>query len=147
VTRPDLPQCIATLIAASGAVNPATQNISIVEVMAQIGAFELPSQLPPLVMVNVVVGGMPGQVYTTKYRVFDPQNHEIASVAGFEIPFTTQIKRANLVQALLKITQEQVVKDYGTYAFEFLVRDEVLARTTLDIIKAEKPPQLPAPNQ
>ncbi|HVA38188.1 MAG TPA: hypothetical protein VNJ51_11300 [Candidatus Dormibacteraeota bacterium] len=143
---PDLPHALATLIAGGAPINPASQNMTIVEVTPAIGAIRFPAQLPPLYFVSVLVGGRPGVVYATKYRVYDPSGAKVAEASGSDVPFTSQIKRANIVMPLLAISDKTIVGGPGTYTFELVIRDETVGRVSLDILRAPSPPGGVPPN-
>lgn len=104
--RPDLPRAIAALFAAGAPVNPATQNISLIEITDKIGSRRFPAELPPVFFVVILVGGQPGTVYTTRIVMKRSKSKEVvADAAGPDLPFTSQIRRINLAWPLSAVSK------------------------------------------
>jgi hypothetical protein len=144
VIRPDLPRAIALLLSSGVALNPMSQNPTVVEVVGAIQTWhDFPIQLPSLNFFGVVVGGQMGQMYSAKVEVRNPSGEVIASKAIGELPFTSKIKRCIIAQGLLDMTKERVVTAPGMYSVELSLRGESLGATPLEIIKIEKPSNLP----
>jgi len=143
--RPDFPRALAVLLSGGFAVNPVSQNPTIVEVVGIVQtAASFPIALPRLIFVAVVVGGQMGQMYSSKVQVRNPAGQIIAAKSTSELPFTSTIKRCNIAQGLLDITTEPVVTEAGLYRVELLVRDELLGHTPLEIQKVIVPAAPPA---
>ena len=139
--RPDFPRALAVLLSGGFAVNPVSQNPTIVEVVNIVQtSTDFPIQLPPLNFVAIVVGGQMGQMYSAKVQVRDPAGVVIASKAVSELPFTSTIKRVNMAVGLLELSAEAVVTQEGHYRVELLLRDELIGSTPLDISKIPPPP-------
>lgn len=137
MSRPDLPQAIAALFCGQVAINPASQNVSLIEVMPQIAARAFPAELPPLQFITILVGGQPGKVYSTKLRFLDPSGSTLFERAGSDVPFTTQIKRVNYSEVLQGFSNSKdAIKQAGRYRCELLIDNECVAGADLDIVKA-----------
>lgn len=138
INSPELPRSIALVVAGGAAAGAPSGNLTIQEIIAQIATWIFPQVLPPLNVVAILLGGM--GIYTTRFRLSGPDGEEIATANGPDVPFTTQIKRSNLIFPLTSITADPVVKSAGLYRIDLLVRDITIASTPLDIIALAAPP-------
>jgi hypothetical protein len=138
MSRPDLPHAAAALFCAQTALNPATQNISMIEITPAMLSKSFPAELPPLQFVAILVGGRPGKVYTTKLRFSDLTSGQVlAEKEGHDMPFTTQIKRINYPVPLASLSDSKdIVKQAGKYKMDLLIEEEVVATAELEIIAA-----------
>jgi len=140
MSRPDLPRAIAALFCGAAPINPASQNVSFLEIMAGVGVRKLPAELPPFLFVTVLVGGQPGRVYTPHLRFLDPAGKAIAEQSGVDIPFTTQIKRVNYTHQVNQMAgSSDIVQRAGVYKMEMLIDKERVAIADLEIIKVDLP--------
>ena len=135
---------LLSIILAQAIVPTASQSLNIIEIAPQAATWEFPNQLPPFSAVCIVMEGRPGTIYTTKWRLLGPDRATIAEVPGPDLPFTTQIKRINVIIQLRKITEERVITKPATYTIQFYVNSELAGETTLPIAKIDKPPNAPS---
>jgi hypothetical protein len=143
-----MPRALTGLLSFGVTVNPQTQNISIIDVTPSIQTWVFPQPLPPVNFVTILTGGMPGKVYTTKYRVLGPDGQEVGASAGPDVPFTTQIRRINLYVPAHGITAQPIVTGPGAYTFELYVSDELVATAAIDFLRVPPPldPTAPQPS-
>jgi len=141
---PHLPRALAFLLAQGvTAGGPGNGTITIQNVIAEVSTWVFNQPLPPLMLIAVMVGGQPGHIYTPRIRVMGPNNQQLGRAQAADMPFTTQIERVNLMMPVKQISAEPIVTEPGTYTFEMLVEDQVVARTPLKIVRVPQPPQLP----
>lgn len=139
--RPELPSAI--MLIASGVQTTPQGGLTIIGVNPEVNTWVFPQPLPPLTLVAMVTGGQPGKIYSTRLRAYDHAGKLVGDIAGPDLPFTTQIKRANINYGLQQITAEPIVTKEGTYKFEFVI-EEVLATAALEIQRVPQPlPGLP----
>jgi hypothetical protein len=108
-------------------------SINLIEVINMVGVPSFPAVLPPAFAVCIVIGGKPGTVYSTKWRLIGTDMDAIGEVRTPDIPFTTEIKRANIFINFQQISTEPILRGPGTYKFQFLVNDSVVGETDLEV--------------
>ncbi|HEY5257535.1 MAG TPA: hypothetical protein VIJ12_04075 [Candidatus Baltobacteraceae bacterium] len=59
---------------------------------------------------------------------------------GQDVPFTTQIKNANVCWNLHQITADPIMTEAGTYQFGFVIDGEELTRVSLEVQDVPQPP-------
>lgn len=116
--------------------NPTSSNVSLIEITPALGCRRFPSELPNLNFVVVLVGGQPGRIYTTKMKlsIGGGPNTLVREVNGPDVPFTSQIKRANIAFGLLHFGKDKdLVKGPGTLRCELWIEGEMIAHADLEI--------------
>jgi hypothetical protein len=114
-----------------------TQALALIDIIDSIQARTFPADLPPVNFVSILVGGQPSRIYTTKLRVRDGSNQIIFEGTGPDIPFTTQIKRANVGLGVNNVgAPPGLIRGPGRYTFELIVEEEPVSSATLDIGQA-----------
>lgn len=125
------------LICGTVAENAATKNIAIIEVLATIRVRTLPATLPPMTCVFILVGGQPSRVYATKIRIRDPHDRVILDKPFIDVPFTTQIKRANLWAPLTHFSDAtDIIKETGQYHVDLMIEGEPIGTADLEVLQA-----------
>jgi len=138
INSPELPRSIAFVVAGGAGAATPSGNLTIQEIVPQIATWIFPQVLPPLNVVAILLGGI--GIYATKFRLTGPDGREIAVTNGPDVPFTTQIKRSNLIVPLTSISAEPVVASAGLYYIDLLIREQTIASTPLDIVALPAPP-------
>lgn len=143
VTGPELPRAVALLIAQAALPTP-SGNLSLIEITDTVGTWQFPNSFPPFVIAAILVGGRPGVVYTTRFRVTDPHGEVIGERAGGDAPFTTQITRVNILERLDQLAPGPVIRWPGVYRFELSVNGAEVKETLLDVREVDNPLVLPS---
>jgi hypothetical protein len=138
----ELPHALACLVA-QAVIQTTSGNLNLIEVTGDVGTWTFPNALPPYSIVGILVGGRPGTVYSTKFRA-TYRGQVIGEGAGPDAPFTTQIKRVNVLQAIQSIAPGPVITEPGTVSFSLLVNGTEIASTSLNVHQVTRPPDAPA---
>jgi hypothetical protein len=143
VSQPERPRLLAFLVAQAAIPTP-SGGLNIIELCSGIATADFPNDLPPFSVIAILIGGRPGTVYSTKFQFLDPKGKIVGEVHGHDVPFTTQIKRVNVIQNLSEIIQGQKIEKPGTFTIRLLVNGHVVGDTDLEIQKLPSSPQ-PSP--
>jgi hypothetical protein len=146
VTQPDAPHALAFVIA-QAAVGSPTGGLNVIEINNVAVTWQFPNSAPPLQIVAIVVGGRPGTIYSTKFQLLEGATI-LGEFRGADIPFTTQIKRVNIIQNLAEMNKgEPIIQHEGTYTLRLLINDQPTADTEFEIRRIPPPPGAPQAQQ
>jgi hypothetical protein len=144
ITRPDLPRSLACLIV-QGLETAQDGSLSLRNIVASVATWVFPQPLPPFTIVAVIIGGQSGKIYTTKWKIRGLNGAVVAEKPGPDVPFTAQLFRLNVFDALQQISLEPLVTGPGIYNFDLYIQDELIASTPLRIDQIPQPPAVAIP--
>lgn len=135
----DGPYTLGLFLAQAAFATP-SGGLNIIEINNQASTWQFPQALPALVAVCSLVGGQPARVYSTRWILKDRNRNKLAEAPGHDVPFTTQIKRVNLIQGLHQITTAEVVTEPSLFYVALSIDGSEVAEADLEIRKIAKPP-------
>jgi hypothetical protein len=130
-------------VIAQAAIGSPTGGLNVIEINNAAQTWQFPNTAPPVQAVAIITGGRPGTIYSTKIQLLEGSKL-LGEMRGPDAPFTTQIKRCNLIFGLAELNGgAPIIKHEGQYTVRLLINEQPVADTDFEIRRVPPPPGSP----